>query len=316
MTPQRIYEIFHPRASETARVAKECSQQFVYYTTADVAFQIIRNKEIWMRNTTTMNDYSEVQYGIGLLNRTLNGPAGAALKTAVDACLPNVYDQVRQQFQSLVPHYWLNTFITCFSEHDSKEDNTGRLSMWRAYGGKSGVALIFSGTPFFLDASKLAAYASPVAYLTESEFASEVVSLANNISTHQSALQLLGPTALASNLHSAFRFAVLCTKHVGFKEEREWRVIASPAIQNSKYLRQSNEVVRGTPQPVVKISLADDPQGGLIGLELAGILDRVIVGPCDFPLVTRDALADELGKVGAINPANRIVISEIPLRHS
>lgn len=41
------------------------------------------------------------------------------------------------------------TYITCLSEHLSNEDNYGRLSMWRAYGHSTGIALIIS--PNFLD---------------------------------------------------------------------------------------------------------------------------------------------------------------------
>jgi hypothetical protein len=52
----------------------------------------------------------------------------------------------------------LRTFVACFSEHggtnwdasdrDHQEDAFGRLSMWRAYGRGSGVALVLNHKPF------------------------------------------------------------------------------------------------------------------------------------------------------------------------
>ena len=37
--------------------------RFVHYTSADAALKIIGSKRVWMRNTTCMADYREVQHG-------------------------------------------------------------------------------------------------------------------------------------------------------------------------------------------------------------------------------------------------------------
>ena len=41
--------------------------RFVHYTSAEAALQIIKTKRIWMRNTTCMSDYSEVENGYRIL---------------------------------------------------------------------------------------------------------------------------------------------------------------------------------------------------------------------------------------------------------
>ena len=51
-------------------------------------------------------------------------------------------------------------------------------------------------------------------------------------------------------------FAIFSKNH-GFKEEKEWRIISSPTLQESKLTEKSIEVVRGIPQTVLKIKLKD-----------------------------------------------------------
>ena len=41
-----------------------------------------------------------------------------------------------------------DTYLTSISEHRNKEDTFGRLSMWRAYGETTGVALVMNNSPF------------------------------------------------------------------------------------------------------------------------------------------------------------------------
>jgi hypothetical protein len=63
-------------------------------------------------------------------------------------------------------------------------------------------------------------------------------------------------------LFSAFRYAVVSTKHPGFHEELQWRVIHSPAFEPSTRLIHAVESIRGVPQSVYKIPLHDIPQEG------------------------------------------------------
>ena len=42
--------------------------------------------------------------------------------------------------------------------------------------------------------------------------------------------QSLGRETVSASAFNMLRFAVLCTKHPGFLEEREWRIIASPRM--------------------------------------------------------------------------------------
>ena len=72
---------------------------------------------------------------------------------------------------------------------------------------------------------------------------------------------------------------MLCTKHPGFHEEKEWQVIYSPKFERSEYLKDDLQVIRGTPQPIVEIPLKNIPQEGFFGAAIPEILDRIIIGP-------------------------------------
>ena len=69
---QRLSRIFNPGASraisgafERQAVKQENGSylRFVHYTTAEAAIKILRSKTLYMRSTTAMADFSEVQHG-------------------------------------------------------------------------------------------------------------------------------------------------------------------------------------------------------------------------------------------------------------
>lgn len=58
---------------------------------------------------------------------------------------------------------------------------------------------------------------------------------------------------------AALKFAVLSTKHVGFNEEREWRVIYRPFEFASAAVVEKVVAIRSTPQLVYQLPLASPP---------------------------------------------------------
>jgi Protein of unknown function (DUF2971) len=218
-------------------------------------------------------------------------------------------------FNAWLPGIRRDTYMTCVSEHLPEEDNHGRLSMWRAYGGPTGVALVLNSGVMFSESHALGAYASPVASLGPDAFAVEVMQVARNIEEEAKYIRSLYREAVRTIAFDMLRFAVLCTKHPGFHEEREWRVVASPAMHPSPLLVPSVEVVRGTPQTVLKIDLQNHPDQGLVGLALPELLNRIIIGPCEFPQVILSAFHRLLEEAGVPEPGGKVVVSAIPLRN-
>jgi len=313
--PDRMKRIFFPYLSQESERVRATATRFVYYTTADVAYSILKNKEIWMRNAMTMNDYMEIEHGLDCLATAYNSKPGEAFRACLNACFPSVAEEIQDLFNSWVAWIRRDTYITCVSEHEPDEDINGRLSMWRAYGGRSGVALVFNNAVMFLQSNALAAYASPVAYFDPEAVGAELNKVAKAIESDMDFVCQLQRDGLKNVVFHTLRFAALCTKHPGFREEREWRVVASPALESSDLVHEHVEVVRGVPQTLLKIRLEDHPDKGLIGLDLTELLDRIIVGPTEFPYVVSRALCKLLSEASIPDPEPKVVVSAIPLRH-
>jgi len=60
---RRLSSIFMPHADKKRTTFVDGGGRFVHYTSAAAGLSIIKTKSIWMRNTTCMADYSEVQHG-------------------------------------------------------------------------------------------------------------------------------------------------------------------------------------------------------------------------------------------------------------
>jgi hypothetical protein len=311
----QIQRIFFPYTAQRTRDLIATGGRFVYYTTAETATQILRNRQVWMRSTMAMNDYLEVEHGFNCLDAAYTSESGAAFNRALDVCFPGLADELKDFFNAWLPGIRQETYLTCVSEHLTEEDHHGRLSMWRAYGGQAGVALVINGDVLFRESHAIGAYSSPVAYLTPDTFATEFRRVADGISAEAEYLRTLDRDIVKSHAFNMLRFAMLCTKHPGFREEREWRIVASPAMHPSELLPSSVEVVRGTPQLVLKLDLQNHTEQGLTGLALPELLNRIIIGPCDFPFMIVKAFRQLLAEAGVPGPEKKLFISDIPLRH-
>ena len=305
---------FFPYATEATDRVQRDGGRFAYYTTAATALQVLRGRELWMRNTLVMNDFMEVEHGVSCVINAYNSPAGAALDTELEKLFPGLPGEIKSLFNAWIPGFRRDTFVTCLSEHPPDEDQYGRLSMWRAYGGAAGVALIVNGGVLFRPSTALGAYASPVAYLDAPAVQRELSFVAANIAANPKLLYGLGRDGAKNAVFHMLRFSAVCTKHPAFREEREWRVVASPALESSPLLPVHIETVGGIPQKVLKIRLADHPDKDLIGLEPAALVDRVLIGPCEHSDVIGQALWQALIDAGIPNPESKIVHTGIPLR--
>jgi hypothetical protein len=276
---------------------------------------IIQNSEIWMRNTTTMNDFSEVEHGQQCVREAWVSPAGARLQSALEAIHPGIATEITERYDAWQPDMRSNTYITCISEHPPDEDLYGRLSMWRAYGGIAGVALVLSLTPFLATTDELAAFSSPVFYGMGKDVELKVDEIAERLERYGDKLRNYDKGILTENVFSTLRFAALCTKHPAFREEREWRVLYSPNLAQSPAIKPVIRSVRGTPQTVQLLPLKHAPEFGLHHADIPSLLERVIIGPTDNAWVLYEAFKRLLTDAGVQNAHERISISHIPLRH-
>lgn len=294
---------------EKERIQKD-NIHFAHYTSADAAIKIIRNKEVWMRNALCMNDFSEVRYGL----QCLHEPYEKLLKPFLETIFPKITQEFTDIFDGWKPHFLYQTYLSCVSEHHEKENYTGRLSMWRTFSKTTGVAIVLNRSPFFSESNALNVYTSPVAYFRDSDFSEELDKMIKKMKSIEGSLREAGEVRVTNYLFWALKFAVLSTKHPGFDEEKEWRLIFSPS-EGYSHLSSSIEVIDDIPQRVYKIPLKDFSHMGLHGTTIPELIDKIIIGPTQYPWPIHDAFTEVLREEGVVNPEKKVVVSDIPIRH-
>ncbi len=312
----KLHQVFYPYAFRRQQRMVHSRQRFVHYTRAEAAMSIIKNRQVWMRKSSVMNDFMEVEHGISCLLYAYNGPNGDRFRALFETLHPGITGQFEEIFNNWQPLFRFETYLTSLSEHDDREDELGRLSMWRAYASGTGVALVLNPGVFFTPSDALHAYTSPVAYMSQDEFRVEFEALTTGLIREIAFLRTLTRDQILGHVFAIFRAAVLCTKHPGFAEEREWRIIYSPQYARSDRIIKEILPVGGVPQPVCKIPLEDIPEEGLVGASLAGLLNRIIIGPTTSGVVMQEAFFTLLEEAGVPDPGSKIWFSRIPLRVS
>ncbi len=317
LTPaqRKFASLFTPLALTKRDEVEKTNGRFVHYTSADTAMRIIQTGHVWMRNAMTMNDFSEIAYGRNCLFPAYKDDAvGGRLRTFLDGIYPDFSKKLEALFNGWLPHFEQDTYITSLSEHESSEDLFGRLSMWRAYCPQNGVALVLKNTPFMEPTDALKAYSSPVSYLTPHQFAEEFGKIIDNLVANEAMVRNYSEAAILAAVFTMLKFALLCTKHPGFAEEREWRVIYSPTQERSPVIEPGFATLHGVPQQIYKIPLVDDPAHGLVHADIPNILDRLIIGPSPQPFTIWRAFVGLLREAGVPDPEQRVFVSDIPLR--
>jgi hypothetical protein len=316
MTPEQLqaFQLFHPYAwRKIGPIIEGAHQRFVHYTSADAAMSMLKNKEVWMRKASMMNDFREIEYGLDTLAAAYRKEP-KPLKAAINRIYSGLSDEVEKLFDVWQHSFRDDTFITCMSEHDDSEDILGRLSMWRAYGSSASVAFVLNPQVFISDSDVLGAATSPVAYVAQNDMEDYIIEIAQNITDNEIFLRNIGREAVHNHLFNALHLAAISSKHPGFHEEREWRIVYNPRLQASDRMKREIVSIRGIPQIIYKIPLQDDPASGLIGAEVPKLIERVIIGPSKHPYELRETFVEILKEAGMPDPSGRVWMSEIPLR--
>jgi len=272
---------------------------------------ILENEEIWLRNSTVMNDFSEISYGFQLLEDGLQSGSGLEFQKELNRIFPDILGDVAQVIARWELDIRRNTFLSSISLHDASEDQNGRLSMWRAYGN---TALVVNSTPFTAVTDDLGAYSMPVEYLNSEEFKEKLQKIAQNIQANRHELTSLGREAVLEFVYNMVKTVAIGTKHPGFAEEKEWRIFFSPGQQVHGPIKRKTVTIEGVPQLIYRIPLKNSPQEGLFGADIPSFIERIIVGPTEYQVVSCQAFEEVLNRKGIGNASERIVCSNIPLR--
>ncbi|KTW02417.1 hypothetical protein SB4_03505 [Sphingomonas sanguinis] len=291
LTPEEIWTTFLPNAAKQALRLRLANTRFAHYTSAQSGMKILGSGKMLLRNSTMMNDFSEVQHGMNCLTRCYGGPVGERLKAVMNAVQDGLPEILESNFDAQLLDVRSETYLISISEHgdpehgDALEDSFGRLSMWRAYAAKNGIAFIFNNPPFLTESNALNAFTSPVVYATPETFVPYFEELVAGVERIAGFLVTQGGKYLHDNLMNTLRFMIQSTKHPSFREEREWRIIYTPtllqregALTEAQMMKVPTEIITlgGVPQRVYAIPFKDHPEEGFVGAEIPALLDRVL----------------------------------------
>lgn len=319
---QKLFSIFAPHTCRRREELQSSGRRLIHYTSAAAAISIISNQRIWMRNVRCMNDFAEIHHGISLLQKSMNpnhasqiGEGLMEIFAETEAIFPGIANETIGWFNESARNIEIDTYALCLSEHDETENEHGRLSMWRSYtSDQVGVGLVLDTSPFYRKAPDFGAYSSPVHYLNESQINDIFLEISENIRNDRSFLTQVGKGKTFKIMHSLLRHIAICTKHPGFHEEKEWRIIRTDGQDPRGSLEFGVETINGVPQPIYKIPLKDDFERGMIGISIPALIERVIIGPTQFPVAVLQALKIELENVGVTDAKDKIFYSNIPVR--
>jgi hypothetical protein len=122
-TLERVMRIFLPYAFRSRDRVRSNKGRFVHYTSAENALKIINTKFVWLRNTTCMTDYREVNHGFDALNRHFaNANNKEAFVNALNECSASIAEEAIALFDQWLQSIRLQTYISSISEHDDRED--------------------------------------------------------------------------------------------------------------------------------------------------------------------------------------------------
>lgn len=325
-----IARIFIPRMVRELVRARDNAIRFSHYTSADTGLKILRSGRMLLRNSVLMNDFSEVGHGLDCLTSAYNGPLGDRLKAALQKVQVDLPEILEENFNQQVLDVRGETYLMSLSEHGyedpmetAHEDQFGRLSMWRAYAPKNGVAFVLRNGPFVSESNALQAFTSPVIYATKDAFLPSFEEVVVAIEQNVEFLTGLGGAFVHDMLINVFKFAVQSTKHPAFKEEREWRVIYDPTrlqrlgqMTDDQLKRVPTEIMSlgGVPQRVYSIPFQNYPDEGFLGATAPELIDRVLIGPTVDGYAIAQAFVSELSTLGVEDAATKVIITGVPLK--
>lgn len=289
-----------------------------HYTSITTFESIIQHDELWFSHPLEMNDWEELIFGMREGAKAFRQHAG--LRSACGAQkahskLVNYFDHYFLEFED---KHAFDTYILCFSEHDLT-DNSGSLSMWRAYGQNgNGISLVIDSSEITYNESSPFIIA-PVSYGSIDDRRSWINKKLDALSVLMTDVDMDDKclNTLANQWVQRLIVFSLFSKHDGFREEKEWRIVyisdrdTEGGFKEMLSYHASNDGL----QPKLKLKLKDIPDalGGTISLEK--LIHRIILGPTTSSVLAEKTLGRLVEQKGKHSLTRKISASSIPFRH-
>jgi hypothetical protein len=264
-----------------------------------------------------MNDLDEVRFGI------LNGAPALKESKIVRAALKS--EERHAKFTAALDHYigfferehLLDTYVFCLSAQ-APDNKDGVLSMWRGYGSHgNGAAIVF-------DTSKLNVVESSPLIIAQVEYGSLEDRHAWFAKTAATFADILTRNHIpddkiyvaAAALFERIKLFSLFTKHHGFVEENEWRVVYLADRDTGNKLRPMMHYLNGPRgvEPKLRFKVSHIEGMTASDLSLNKIIAAILLGPSTSSPLSVRSVARMLEVIGKPELKDRLFASSIPLR--
>jgi hypothetical protein len=289
-----------------------------HYTSLEALEKILASGEVWFSNPLFMNDLEEVRFGLLNGARVLqeNLELADALGTAPRR--ERFHQALNGYQEDYGDKFLLDTYLFCLSEHEG-EDRDGRLSMWRGYGGNGrGAAIVFDPSRLGPEIKGSSLIYAPVQYGTSEARVNWIRGLASKL-----AVTLTSMAPPDDKLHLAafsvferLKLFALFSKHSGFREEQEWRIVYMPERDQHGRLRSRLSYINGPRGVEPKLRLKVGPMEGMTSpdLSLEELIFAVLLGPTVSSPLSIRSVRRMLEVIGMPKLKNRLFASTIPFR--
>jgi len=220
-----------------------------------------------------------------------------------------------QVFES---EHLLDTYVFCLSEHNP-QDHDGLLSMWRGYGANgNGAAIVFDTAKMTAQKASSPLIISKVEYGSADARINFLKTLFAKFAALLNAANLPDDKTYiaASMLFDRIKQFALFTKHIGFIEENEWRVVYMAERDADKVLKSmfSHSVGPRGIEPKMKFKVKPIQEFSSGDLSLEKLIERIILGPSVASPIAKAAVSRMLDAHNKSALKNRVIASSIPFR--
>jgi hypothetical protein len=285
MDQQKIFAEMAPHYADFINLAElERRPLLAHYTSLSAIENISKGNDLLFSNPLFMNDTQEIRFGMNegyrifLEEFSEVGRGDKLFSSGFSA----VRDAFVHNYKIFEYKHALNIYVFCLSQH-GQDDNDGKLSMWRGYGGNGCGAVIVFNTDFVSLNPASPLLIAKVIYSTDDErreWIRRVVQKAKKIVTENNLDQ---ETAffLGSHIFDLVKIHSVMSKHCGFIEEQEWRIIYLPERDVSNILSGGFTYVvgKGGIEPKLRFPIRPLPIEGAVEWTFESIVDRIILGP-------------------------------------
>ncbi|SDX58973.1 Protein of unknown function [Collimonas sp. OK242] len=289
-----------------------------HYTSISTLECIMANDEIWLSNPLYMNDMEELRFGI--LEGARAFRQNEAIKTACGNS--NRYNLTLDAFEAKLKQFSeeqaFDIYVFCLSEHDAAKNSDGRLSMWRGYGSNgNGAAIIFDTAKLnYLSGSPL--IIANVTYASGNDRCSwidgKLTEFANLLVEQDIPDDKLHIAVGA--LFERIKIFSIFTKHHGFSEEQEWRMVYLRERDHQKHLSGMLHYAVGKNgiEPKLKYKILPIEGATTNDLSLEKVVHQIILGPSISNPLAVSSVKRMLETVKKSELSNRVIASTTPFR--